>query len=94
MSFHPTTSDKEVKYIVDAINQVTENITEWAKEYRFNPASGDFEHQESAVTYPSINDFQPLALNSTERSENTSLQESVDDLTTKKSPSLLKKIFG
>jgi selenocysteine lyase/cysteine desulfurase len=58
-SFHPTTLDKEVKFIVDAINQVTENISEWSNEYRFNPATGDFEHQNNDVQFPSLKDFNP-----------------------------------
>ncbi|MFB0979366.1 MAG: aminotransferase class V-fold PLP-dependent enzyme [Alteromonadaceae bacterium] len=94
-SFHPTTSDKEVKYIVDAINQVSENITEWANEYRFNPATGDFEHKNSAVEYPSLTDFQPLGLSDIEGipiEDNNIEQGSVHEI--KASPSLLKKFFG
>jgi len=60
-SFHPTTSDKEVSFVIDAINQVTENIEKWSKEYRFNPATGDFEHQQSAVQFPNLHDFNPLS---------------------------------
>ena len=44
-SFHPTMSDTEVQSVVDAINAVTANIEVWSKEYRFNPATGDFEKQ-------------------------------------------------
>ena len=59
-SFHPTTSDKEVAFVVEAINQVTENIAVWSKEYRFNPASGDFEHGQPEVDFPSLSDFNAL----------------------------------
>ncbi len=59
-SFHPTTTDKEVKYVVDAINQVTKNAGEWSKEYRFNPATGDFEHQQLNVCYPDLASFSAL----------------------------------
>ena len=41
-SFHPTTTNQEAQYVVDAINAITEHIALWAKEYRFNPATGDF----------------------------------------------------
>ncbi|PCI62989.1 MAG: selenocysteine lyase [Gammaproteobacteria bacterium] len=63
-SFHPTTTDEEVKFVVDAINQLTENIEQWQKDYRFNPASGDFEHIKLEVEFPNINDFSPLTSNS------------------------------
>jgi selenocysteine lyase/cysteine desulfurase len=89
-SFHPTTSDKEVRYIVEAINQVTENIIEWAKEYRFNPATGDFEHKNFAVKYPSLTDFNALALTNVDVMP--TVKENVLELNA--SPSLLKKIFG
>ena len=59
-SFHPTMTNKEVTFIVDAINQVTENLTEWSKEYRFDPASGDFNHVKAQVSYPDIEDFAVL----------------------------------
>ncbi|MBA6390203.1 aminotransferase class V-fold PLP-dependent enzyme [Colwellia sp. BRX10-3] len=59
-SFHPTTSDKEVAYVVDAINQVTENLAIWSKEYRFNPASGDYEHCKLDVEYPNLSNFKAL----------------------------------
>jgi selenocysteine lyase/cysteine desulfurase len=93
-SFHPTTSDKEVKYIVDAINQVTENIAEWANEYRFNPATGDFEHKNASVEYPSLTDFQPLKLTDIEEIQTEEDVHIESDSEIHTSPSLLKKIFG
>ena len=59
-SFHPTTSDKEVAFVVEAINQVTENLAAWSKEYRFNPASGDYEHGKPEVDYPNLSNFNAL----------------------------------
>jgi selenocysteine lyase/cysteine desulfurase len=82
-SFHPTTSDEEVAFVVNAINQVTDNLGAWSKDYRFNPASGDFEHQQLEVAYPNINDFQPL-----------NLAVEVPAKTTKRTPSILQKLFG
>ncbi|MBA6350677.1 aminotransferase class V-fold PLP-dependent enzyme [Colwellia sp. BRX9-1] len=95
-SFHPTTSDKEVRYIVEAINQVTENIVEWAKEYRFNPATGDFEHKNSAVEYPSLNDFNALVLPDVARIDTQCQGDLVQNHVAEiKTPaSLFKKIFG
>ncbi len=59
-SFHPTMTNKEVAYVVDAIKQVTENIGVWGKEYRFNPANGDFEHCKLQVSFPELKNFHPL----------------------------------
>jgi selenocysteine lyase/cysteine desulfurase len=70
-SFHPTTSDKDVKFIVDGINQVTENISDWSKEYRFNPATGDFEHQKHSVKYPSLEGFKPCSESDSKRNSVT-----------------------
>ena len=82
-SFHPTTSDKEVAFVVEAINQVTENIALWSKEYRFNPASGDYEHGKSEVDFPSLSDFN--ALPETGSAVRNKVRET---------PSILRKIFG
>lgn len=63
-SFHPTTTNAEAKFVVDAINTLTENIAQWSKEYRFNPATGDFEKhntgEEKPQTFVGIDDFKPL----------------------------------
>ncbi|MBA6291761.1 aminotransferase class V-fold PLP-dependent enzyme [Colwellia sp. MB3u-70] len=82
-SFHPTTSDKEVAFVVEAINQVTENIALWSKEYRFNPASGDYEHGKPEVDFPSLSDFN--ALPETGSAVRNKVRET---------PSILRKIFG
>jgi len=77
-SFHPTMSDGEVAFVVDAINQVTENIQEWGQDYRFNPASGDFEHVSLEVKFPNLAGFDALYSCGVDKS----------------SPSILKRIFG
>lgn len=63
-SFHPTTTNDEAKLVVEAINTLTENIQVWSKEYRFNPATGDFEKQiilnEKPLSYVNISMFKPL----------------------------------
>lgn len=48
-SFHPTMTNSEINYIVDAVNAITVNIESWSKEYRFNPATGDFVKQGSKL---------------------------------------------
>lgn len=62
-SFHPTMTNKEIAYVVDAINQVTANIEQWGKGYKFNPATGDFENHNIAIEYPTLSDFDALSGN-------------------------------
>lgn len=63
-SFHPTTTNAEAKFVVDAINTLTDSISQWSREYRFNPATGDFEKQgafaEKQQYYIGIDGFKPL----------------------------------
>ncbi|MFT6902797.1 MAG: selenocysteine lyase/cysteine desulfurase [Colwellia sp.] len=82
-SFHPTTSDKEVAFVVEAIHQVTENIALWSKEYRFNPASGDYEHGKPEIDFPSLSNFNALPV-AAKAVRNKVLE----------TPSILRKIFG
>jgi selenocysteine lyase/cysteine desulfurase len=42
ISFHPTMTNDEVQYCMDAIHQVSLNHTEWAKEYTYNPKTNEF----------------------------------------------------
>ena len=82
-SFHPTTSDEEVAFVVDAINQVTENLSVWSKEYRFNPASGDYEHGKLNIEFPSLSSFNALPENLLSTNE-----------VAPETPSMLRKFFG
>lgn len=59
-SFHPTMTDKEISFVIDAIHQVSKSGGTWANDYRFNPASGDFEPVKSDTQIPSLCDFDPL----------------------------------
>jgi len=59
-SFHPTTSNEEAKFFIDAINAIVDNIDEWSKDYRFNPASGDFEHQHMEINYVGLDGFKAI----------------------------------
>jgi selenocysteine lyase/cysteine desulfurase len=59
-SFHPTTTNEEAAYVVDSINALSENIDKWSKDYRFDPATGDFINKDLLIKYPDLNDFDPL----------------------------------
>lgn len=45
MSLHPTTTDEEAKFIMDAIQAVAENIDQWGEEYDYDPAHNEFRHK-------------------------------------------------
>lgn len=65
LSFHPTMSNQEVQYVVDAVNAVADNAEEWGQAYRFNPKTADFEYLETAKSeglsthtpYPTLQAF-------------------------------------
>lgn len=42
VSLHPTNTDEEAYFVVDAIKSIVANIDEWQKDYEFNPKTGDF----------------------------------------------------
>ncbi len=44
MSIHPTMTNEEAHYLVDACRQVAQNWEEWGRDYRYNPKSNEFEH--------------------------------------------------
>jgi selenocysteine lyase/cysteine desulfurase len=59
ISMHPTSTDAEARYIVDAVKAVLQNLQQWQSDYQFNPNSGDFESKITTQML-SINDFNPL----------------------------------
>lgn len=46
MSIHPTMTDSEVHYIMDAIQAVAENFEEWKKDYNYDVCSNEFRHKD------------------------------------------------
>jgi selenocysteine lyase/cysteine desulfurase len=44
-SFHPTTTDEEVRYVCDSIKYIVENIEDLAKEYIHDPMTNEFNHK-------------------------------------------------
>jgi selenocysteine lyase/cysteine desulfurase len=57
ISLHPTTTNAETLYILDAINQTIENAPEWSENYCFNTCTGEFVPKNYKVDCLSINDF-------------------------------------
>ena len=46
LSLHPTMTDQELKYISQAIADLSANISEWEKDYIYNPKNNEFKHKE------------------------------------------------
>jgi len=45
LSLHPTMTDEELYYIMDAIKQVIQNINEWGKDYTYSSKTNEFYHK-------------------------------------------------
>ncbi len=44
LSLHPITTNKEVHYICNAIQQIVENVDEWSQGYRYNKQNNEYEY--------------------------------------------------
>jgi selenocysteine lyase/cysteine desulfurase len=44
MSLHPTTSNVELDFVVDAIKQLCRNHMEWGRDYRYNAQTNEYTH--------------------------------------------------
>ncbi len=45
MSIHPTMLNEEIEYILDAIEQLSQNFEEWGKDYVYNENNNEFYHE-------------------------------------------------
>lgn len=62
ISLHPTSTNAQAHFIVDAVKQVVDNADAWSSDYSFSTYSGEFEKRQKPK-YKSIADFNPLAAN-------------------------------
>lgn len=60
ISLHPTSTDAEARFIVDAVRQVVENAAAWSKDYEFDLCSGDFKPKGQHYQMLSLDSFQCL----------------------------------
>jgi selenocysteine lyase/cysteine desulfurase len=42
LSIHPTMTDAEIDYIIDAVESTVEQYGEWAKDYAYDPACNEY----------------------------------------------------
>lgn len=45
VSLHPTTTNAELEYACDAIEQLAENFESWAEEYQYDPKTNEYTHK-------------------------------------------------
>lgn len=45
MSIHPTITDEELLFTLDAVNQIVTNIDDWGKDYNYDVHSNEFRHK-------------------------------------------------
>ena len=45
MSIHPTMTDEELLFTLDAINKIVTNINEWSNDYNYDVHSNEFRHK-------------------------------------------------
>ena len=56
ISLHPIMTNEEVLYIVDALKKIITNKTVWEKDYRYNPATNEFDRiEKSNIELPDFN---------------------------------------
>lgn len=60
VSLHPTNTDEEAHYVVDAIKRVIDNAEEWSRDYDFQRCSGEFKPNRVFPALKSLNDFKPV----------------------------------
>lgn len=44
LSLHPTMRDNELKYILDALNEIVANAKEWEKDYSYSSKTNEYTH--------------------------------------------------
>lgn len=44
MSIHPTMTDEELKFIINAVKEIADNIKEWGKEYKYDKHKNEYYH--------------------------------------------------
>ncbi|MBU2881558.1 aminotransferase class V-fold PLP-dependent enzyme [Psychrosphaera sp. B3R10] len=61
VSLHPTSTDAEARFIVQAVNEIVKNAQQWQQDYRFDPLTADYiPIVESTSSIINIADFDPM----------------------------------
>ena len=54
LSLHPTMTNDELYFVLDAIKQIIENIKEWESDYTFDKSVGEFFHKDVPRKTPEL----------------------------------------
>ena len=57
LSLHPTMTNKELQYILEAIQSIIKNVNEWIKDYEYSPVSNEFYHKDEAKYIIDVSTF-------------------------------------
>jgi selenocysteine lyase/cysteine desulfurase len=57
LSLHPTMTNDELAFIIDAIKQIVENATQWEKDYTYDKKTNEFYHKQ--LREKNLEDFIP-----------------------------------
>ena len=57
ISLHPTTTNSEAYFIIDAIAQLTANHKQWSQDYKFNPKTGEFQSNDDNTQFIGLTEF-------------------------------------
>tara|TARA_R110002167_G_scaffold164268_4_gene361210 strand:- start:508 stop:1989 length:1482 start_codon:yes stop_codon:yes gene_type:complete len=57
VSLHPTMTDEELDYILNAIRELSEHGKEWSREYRYNANNNEFYHVQEKSEKPNLTDW-------------------------------------
>ena len=61
LSFHPTMTNEEVVFIIDAIKQIQANHVKWGADYTYNKHTNEFEHRSKLKPSLDVKDWFVLA---------------------------------
>ena len=54
LSIHPTTTDEEVRYLLDAVATIVAHGVEWGKDYVYSPVTNEFGHARAVDDTPAV----------------------------------------
>ena len=59
MSLHPTTTNEELNFALEALKELAKNHKDWAKDYKYNASTNEYKHvkEEKDLLYNTVNDW-------------------------------------
>ncbi|MGE0561053.1 MAG: aminotransferase class V-fold PLP-dependent enzyme [Flavobacteriales bacterium] len=59
MSLHPTTTNEELAFVLNALEQLAKHHTEWSKDYTYNSSTNEYKYvkEDKDLLYNTVNDW-------------------------------------